>query len=113
MKRALDIHPTTGDFKPFEVEVHDPATVRGILVAGVAPSIITPASAGVAPEMLLKTVPAVVFEVNPDAPKRTRSFIWVPGNTMVDYKGKLQFCHLYVDETTGHPYALFEANPHE
>jgi hypothetical protein len=113
MKRALDVHPIESDFQPFEVQVKDPAAVVGILVAGVSPSILTPAQAGASPGMPIKSVPAVVFEVNPDAPTRTRKYLWLPAGQAVDVEHKIVFRHLYVEETTGHPYALYEVNPRE
>lgn len=113
MKRALDVHPIDGGFQPFEVQVNDPANVVGILVAGVSPSIVTLEQAGASPGVPIKAVPAVVFEVNPDAPKRTRKFLWLPAGQSVEIEHKIVFRYLYVEETTGHPHALYEVNPRE
>ena len=61
------------------------------------------------PEVELKPKPALVFEVDPDAKTRKRSFVWLLPGTAVDYPGKLTYLHHYIDETTGAPFFLYEA----
>lgn len=112
MKRAIEIYPTSGDFLPFELEVNDPALVRTIVVAGIEVSrIIVASTMGAAPQVQMQAVPALAIEVNPDGIRRKRSFVWLSAGKAVEYPGKLEYQASYIDEATGCPYFLYEANP--
>ncbi len=109
MKRAIEILPASTDYKPFDLEIKKPGTVRTIVTAYEEPSSIIPASMGKAPQVELKPVPGIVFEVDPDEKVEKRHFVWLPAGAALEYPGELKFRGTYVDETTGRPLILYEA----
>lgn len=112
MKRALEILNSPNDnYAPFELEVRDPGVLRSILTGYEPPSSIIPASMGTPPQVEMKPVAALVFEVCPDSAARKRSFIWLPAGKTLEFPGTLLFCATYVDEVTGMPLVLYEVIP--
>lgn len=110
MKRALEILSTpTTDYTPFALEVKDPGVLRTILTGYEPPSSIIPTSMGQPPAAEMTARPALVFEVDPDAKPRKRSFVWLPAGKALEYPGDLKFLATYVDEPTGMPLILYEA----
>lgn len=109
MKRALRIiNPPTTDYTPFTLDVEAPGTLRSILTGYEPPStVIATTHAPVTTEMT--PVPALVFEVDPDAVTQRRHFVWLPAGKALDYAGTLTFAGVYTDERTGMPLMLYEA----
>ena len=110
MKRALEIlNSPEKAYAPFSVEVKDPGNLRVVLTGYAPPSSIISATAGQAPQAEMQPFPAFVFEVDPDAELRKRSFVWLPAGKALEYPGTLEFRATYVDEPTGMPLLLYEA----
>lgn len=109
MKRAIEIMPVSADYKPFDLEVKKPGTLRNVVTGFPEPSSIIPASMGRPPEVDMKPHPALMFEVDPDGEVEKRSFVWLPAGKALDFKGELKWRAHYVDEPTGLPLFLYEA----
>jgi hypothetical protein len=112
MKRAIEIlHAPSDGYAPFSLEIHEPGLLRTVLTGYQPPSSIIPASMGKAPVAEMKAVPALVFEIDPEAATRVRSFVWLPAGRALSFEGVLVFCSIYVDEGTGMPLMLYESIP--
>lgn len=112
MKRALEIvNSPEKAYASFSIEVKEPGNLRVVLTGYAPPSSIIAASVGQPPQAEMQPFPAFVFEVDPDASPRKRSFVWLPAGQALEYPGELQFRATYVDEPTGMPLILYEAIP--
>jgi hypothetical protein len=119
MKRAIDIVPVVGKDKdgkedpaeqwsPFTLDVQDPGTLCMITTVMMEASSIIPVSMGKPAEPAVKLHPALVFEINPDAQARKRSFMWLAPGVKITYPGKIEFAASYIDEATRNPMFLYE-----
>lgn len=120
VKRTMDIVPVVGQDKdghddpaeqwsPFSIKVQAPGVLRMITTVVVeAGSSIIPVSMGQAVKPKPKLVPALVFDVNPDAQAFKRSFLWLAPNVKLTYPGQLEFRGSYIDEETRNPMFLYE-----
>lgn len=117
MIRVMDIAPVISKNKdgrydaaeqwaPFTLKVHDPGIVRMITtVIAEAGSIIAAPGAKAPP---IVPVPALIFETNPEARARTRSFMWLTPGIKLTYPGKIEYVGSYIDEQTRNPMFLYE-----
>lgn len=117
MIRVMDIAPVipkddsgrydpTEQWSPFSLKVQEPGTLRMITtVIAEAGSIIT-APGEKAPPIV--PVPALIFETNPEAVSRKRSFMWLAPGVKLTYPGKFEFAGSYIDEQTRNPMFLYE-----
>jgi hypothetical protein len=119
MIRSMDIVPVVGkdgdgnddpmeQWSPFSVKVQEPGVLRMITTVIADSGTIIPVSMGKAVEPQLKLVPALVFEVNPEAEARKRSFVWLAPGVKLTYPGKLEYRDKYIDENTRNPMFLYE-----
>lgn len=116
MIRVMDIAPVVAKDKngrydakeqwaPFSLRVHEPGILRMITTVVVETGSIL-AVGDTAPPTAL--VPALIFETNPDALQRQRSFMWLAPGIKLTYPGKVEYAGSYIDETTRNPMFLYE-----
>ena len=110
MNRAIEILNSPNDgYTPFTLEVKAPGILRTVLTGYEPPSSIIPATMGKPPQAEMRPVPALVFEVDPEGASSLRSFVWLPAGKALKFPGCLTYLATYVDETTGMPLFLYEA----
>ncbi len=116
MIRVMDIVPVVPNNKngryddaerwaPFSLKVREPGVLRMITTVVVETGSIIRSAETVPPTAL---VPALIFEVNPDAQERSRGFLWLAPGVKLTYPGKIEYVDSYIDETTRNPMFLYE-----
>lgn len=116
----MDIVPVVGQDKdgkddsseqwsPFTLKIQEPGQLRMIttVVVDSGDSIIqVSGTQAIKPKPRL--VPALVFEVNPDAIATQRHFMWLAPSVKLTYPGQIEFRLAYIDEETRNPVFLYE-----
>lgn len=117
MIRVMDIAPVIPKNKdgrydaaeqwaPFTLTVHEPGILRMITTVIAEASTLITAPGATAPPVV--PVPALIFETNPEAVARKRSFLWLSPGVKLTYPGKIAYVGNYIDETTRNPMFLYE-----
>jgi hypothetical protein len=96
---SLELPPAV---RTLVVEVQDPGIVRGFLT-GIRQKPVLVGNGN----QVVEEVPTLLVEVDPDAPKRKRSFLIVDTNEVIENSSGLVFV-TYITSRTGKVYHLFE-----
>lgn len=104
-KDKNDRYDASEQWSPFTLTVHDPGVLRMITTVVVETGSIWAPGVKTLP---VAPVPALVFETNPEAQARKRSFVWLAPGVKITYPGKIEYIGSYIDETTRNPMFLYE-----
>lgn len=72
---------------PVEIEINGPGIVRGTMLSVKQTSLVV--ASPDAPQVTL--VPTILFEIDPDAPKKKRTFAILPVNKTIESQNQLEY----------------------